>query len=163
MEDLGAESRLVIYPSIQAVLLGDDIRALLKLYRAVPKTKRRKRWTAEKPKKKWRKIMMRIQQIAVKTTERRIRLENQKTTEEKPCCAVSICLNNWHYIDKKCVISDGINFFYGPFRSGKSTVIDALRWCSTPTRTAGHFSTRRWRMIPTEALTEYLRGMVHRR
>ena len=32
MEDLGAESRLVIYPSIQAVLLGDDIRALLKLY-----------------------------------------------------------------------------------------------------------------------------------
>lgn len=80
-------------------------------------------------------------------------MENQKTTEEKPFKALSrICLNNWHYIDKKVLsFRDGINFFTGHSGSGKSTVIDALQVCSTPTRTAGHFSTRRRRMIPTEA------------
>ena len=56
-------------------------------------------------------------------------MENQKTTEEKPFKALSrICLNNWHYIDKKVLsFRDGINFFTGHSGSGKSTVIDALQ------------------------------------
>ena len=39
-----------------------------------------------------------------------------------------ICLNNWHYIDKKILtLSEGINFFTWHSGSGKSTVIDALQ------------------------------------
>ena len=79
-------------------------------------------------------------------------MENQKTTEEKPFKALSrICLNNWHYIDKKVLsFRDGINFFTGHSGSGKSTVIDALP-VVLYANTDGHFSTGRRRMIPTEA------------
>ena len=39
-----------------------------------------------------------------------------------------ICLNNWHYIDKKILsLNEGINFFTGHSGSGKSTVIDAMQ------------------------------------
>ena len=39
-----------------------------------------------------------------------------------------ICLNNWHYIDKKVLtLNEGINFFTGHSGSGKSTVLDALQ------------------------------------
>ena len=38
-----------------------------------------------------------------------------------------ICLNNWHYIDRKILsFHEGINFFTGHSGSGKSTVIDAM-------------------------------------
>ena len=39
-----------------------------------------------------------------------------------------ICLNNWHYIDRKILtLNQGINFFTGHSGSGKSTVIDAMQ------------------------------------
>ena len=39
-----------------------------------------------------------------------------------------ICLNNWHYIDRKVLgLNESINFFTGHSGSGKSTVIDANR------------------------------------
>ena len=46
----------------------------------------------------------------------------------QPFWAISkICLNNWHYIDRKILtLSEGINFFTGHSGSGKSTVIDFL-------------------------------------
>ena len=48
---------------------------------------------------------------------------------KQPFLALSkICLNNWHYIDKKVLsFNDGINFFTGHSGSGKSTVIDAMQ------------------------------------
>ena len=47
----------------------------------------------------------------------------------QPFWAISkICLNNWHYIDRKILtLSEGINFFTGHSGSGKSTVIDAIQ------------------------------------
>ena len=39
-----------------------------------------------------------------------------------------ICLNNWHYIDRKVLsLNREVNFFTGHSGSGKSTVIDALQ------------------------------------
>ena len=39
-----------------------------------------------------------------------------------------ICLNNWHYIDRKVLgLNESINFFTGHSGSGKSTVIDAMQ------------------------------------
>ena len=60
-------------------------------------------------------------------------MENQKTTEEKPFKALSrICLNNWHYIDKKVLsFRDGINFFTGHSGSGKSTLLNLLTAANT--------------------------------
>ena len=39
-----------------------------------------------------------------------------------------LCLNNWHYIDRKILkFHKEMNFFTGHSGSGKSTVIDALQ------------------------------------
>ena len=39
-----------------------------------------------------------------------------------------MCLNNWHYIDRKILsFHKEINFFTGHSGSGKSTIIDALQ------------------------------------
>ena len=48
---------------------------------------------------------------------------------KQPFKALSkICLNNWHYIDKKILtLNEGINFFTGHSGSGKSTVLDAIQ------------------------------------
>ena len=53
----------------------------------------------------------------------------EKKEKQQPFKALSkICLNNWHYIDRKILsLSEGINFFTGHSGSGKSTVIDALQ------------------------------------
>ena len=47
---------------------------------------------------------------------------------KQPFKALSkICLNNWHYIDKKILtLNEGINFFTGHSGSGKSTVLEEL-------------------------------------
>ena len=60
-----------------------------------------------------------------------------------------ICLNNWHYIDKKVLtLNEGINFFTGHSGSGKSTVLDALQIVLYADTDDG-FSTKRPPMIPT--------------
>ena len=56
-----------------------------------------------------------------------------------------ICLNNWHYIDRKVLgLNESINFFTGHSGSGKSTVIDAMQivltWRQRPTRSIVYFS-----------------------
>ncbi len=78
----------------------------------------------------------------------------EKKTESKQAFKAlsKICLNNWHYIERKVLsFSEGINFFTGHSGSGKSTVIDAFRSFCTPTRTEGDFSTRRRPMTRTGA------------
>ena len=70
----------------------------------------------------------------------------------QPFWAISkICLNNWHYIDRKILtLSEGINFFTGHSGSGKSTVIDAIQIVlSMLTRTDVDFLIKRQQMIPT--------------
>lgn len=73
-----------------------------------------------------------------------------------------ICLNNWHYIDRKILtLNEGINFFTGHSGSGKSTVIDAL-----PDRAVRKYGRQRiFQQGGSERLDrnliEYLRGMVN--
>ena len=58
-----------------------------------------------------------------------------------------ICLNNWHYIDRKILsFNEGINFFTGHSGSGKSTVIDAMQ---IVLQTAGVSLIKRRLMIQT--------------
>lgn len=89
-------------------------------------------------------------------------MENQKTTEEKPFKALSrICLNNWHYIDKKVLsFRDGINFFTGHSGSGKSTVIDALQVVLYANTDGRAFFNKAAADDSDRSLIEYLRGMV---
>ena len=89
-------------------------------------------------------------------------MENQKTTEEKPFKALSrICLNNWHYIDKKVLsFRDGINFFTGHSGSGQSTVIDALQVVLYANTDGRAFFNKAAADDSDRSLIEYLRGMV---
>ena len=82
---------------------------------------------------------------------------------KQPFKALSrICLNNWHYIDKKILtISEGINFFTGHSGSGKSTVIDAIQ-IDLYANTAGRgFFNKAAADDSDRSLIEYLRGMVN--
>lgn len=73
-----------------------------------------------------------------------------------------ICLNNWHYIDKKILtISEGINFFTGHSGSGKSTVIDAIQIVLYANTDGRGFFNKAAADDSDRSLIEYLRGMVN--
>lgn len=73
-----------------------------------------------------------------------------------------ICLNNWHYIDKKVLtLSEGINFFTGHSGSGKSTVIDALQIVLYASTDGRGFFNKAAADDSDRSLIEYLRGMVN--
>ncbi len=73
-----------------------------------------------------------------------------------------ICLNNWHYIDKKILtFSEGINFFTGHSGSGKSTVIDALQIVLYANTDGRGFFNKAAADDSDRSLIEYLRGMVN--
>lgn len=73
-----------------------------------------------------------------------------------------ICLNNWHYIDKKVLtLNEGINFFTGHSGSGKSTVIDALQIVLYASTDGRGFFNKAAADDSDRTLIEYLRGMVN--
>ncbi|MFQ8897554.1 MAG: ATP-binding protein [[Clostridium] scindens] len=82
---------------------------------------------------------------------------------KQPFKALSrICLNNWHYIDKKILtISEGINFFTGHSGSGKSTVIDAIQIVLYANTDGRGFFNKAAADDSDRSLIEYLRGMVN--
>lgn len=72
-----------------------------------------------------------------------------------------ICLNNWHYIERKVLtLSEGINFFTGHSGSGKSTVIDALQIVLYANTDGRGFFNKAAADDSDRNLIEYLRGMV---
>lgn len=73
-----------------------------------------------------------------------------------------ICLNNWHYIDRKILtFNEGINFFTGHSGSGKSTVIDALQIVLYANTDGRGFFNKAAADDSDRSLIEYLRGMVN--
>ena len=73
-----------------------------------------------------------------------------------------ICLNNWHYIDRKILtLNEGINFFTGHSGSGKSTVIDALQIVLYSNTDGRGFFNKAAADDSDRSLIEYLRGMVN--
>ena len=80
---------------------------------------------------------------------------------KQPFKALSrICLNNWHYIDKKILtLSEGINFFTGHSGSGKSTVIDAIQIVLYANTDGRGFFNKAAADDSDRSLIEYLRGM----
>lgn len=73
-----------------------------------------------------------------------------------------ICLNNWHYIDRKILtFNEGINFFTGHSGSGKSTVIDALQILLYANTDGRSFFNKAAADDSDRTLIEYLRGMIN--
>lgn len=73
-----------------------------------------------------------------------------------------ICLNNWHYIDRRVLtLNEGINFFTGHSGSGKSTVIDALQIVLYANTDGRGFFNKAAADDSDRSLIEYLRGMVN--
>ena len=83
--------------------------------------------------------------------------------KRQPFRAISkICLNNWHYIDRKILtLSEGINFFTGHSGSGKSTVIDAMQIVLYANTDGRGFFNKAAADDSDRTLIEYLRGMVN--
>lgn len=73
-----------------------------------------------------------------------------------------ICLNNWHYIDRKILsFQEGVNFFTGHSGSGKSTVIDAIQIVLYADTDGRSFFNKAASDDSNRTLIEYLRGMVN--
>lgn len=83
--------------------------------------------------------------------------------KKQPFWAISkICLNNWHYIDRKILtLNEGINFFTGHSGSGKSTVIDAIQIVLYANTDGRGFFNKAAADDSDRTLIEYLRGMVN--
>ncbi len=87
----------------------------------------------------------------------------EKKTENKQAFKAlsKICLNNWHYIERKVLsFSEGINFFTGHSGSGKSTVIDALQIVLYANTDGRGFFNKAAADDSDRSLIEYLRGMI---
>ena len=73
-----------------------------------------------------------------------------------------ICLNNWHYIDRKVLgLNESINFFTGHSGSGKSTVIDAMQIVLYANTDGRGFFNKAAADDSDRTLIEYLRGMIN--
>ena len=83
--------------------------------------------------------------------------------KKQPFKALSkICLNNWHYIDRKILsFNEGVNFFTGHSGSGKSTVIDAIQIVLYANTDGRGFFNKAAADDSDRSLIEYLRGMVN--
>ena len=92
-----------------------------------------------------------------------VQTAGEEKAKQQPFKALSrICLNNWHYIDRKVLsFSEGINFFTGHSGSGKSTVSDARQivlYANTDGRALFYKAAAD---DSDRSLIEYLRGMVN--
>ncbi len=73
-----------------------------------------------------------------------------------------MCLNNWHYIDRKILsFHKEINFFTGHSGSGKSTIIDALQIVLYANTDGRGFFNKAAAEDSDRSLIEYLRGMIN--
>lgn len=73
-----------------------------------------------------------------------------------------MCLNNWHYIDRKVLsFHKEINFFTGHSGSGKSTIIDALQIVLYANTDGRGFFNKAAAEDSDRSLIEYLRGMIN--
>ena len=73
-----------------------------------------------------------------------------------------ICLNNWHYINRRTLsFHKEINFFTGHSGSGKSTVIDAMQIVLYANTDGRGFFNKAAADDSDRSLIEYLRGMVN--
>ncbi len=85
-----------------------------------------------------------------------------KTNNERALILSRMCLNNWHYIDRKILsFHDEINFFTGHSGSGKSTIIDALQIVLYANTDGRGFFNKAAAEDSDRSLIEYLRGMVN--
>ncbi len=85
-----------------------------------------------------------------------------KTNRERYTVLSRMCLNNWHYIDRKILsFHDEINFFTGHSGSGKSTIIDALQIVLYANTDGRGFFNKAAAEDSDRNLIEYLRGMVN--
>lgn len=84
-------------------------------------------------------------------------------TNRQPFEALSrMCLNNWHYIDRKILsFHEAINFFTGHSGSGKSTIIDALQVVLYANTDGRGFFNKAAAEDSDRTLIEYLRGMIN--
>lgn len=73
-----------------------------------------------------------------------------------------MCLNNWHYIDRKILhFNREINFFTGHSGSGKSTIIDAMQIVLYANTDGRGFFNKAAADDSDRNLIEYLRGMIN--
>ena len=86
-----------------------------------------------------------------------------ETTNSSRFMALSrMCLNNWHYIERKILsFHKEINFFTGHSGSGKSTIIDALQIVLYANTDGRGFFNKAAAEDSDRSLIEYLRGMVN--
>lgn len=85
-----------------------------------------------------------------------------KTNRQRFEALSRMCLNNWHYIDKKVLsFHKEINFFTGHSGSGKSTIIDALQIVLYANTDGRGFFNKAAAEDSDRNLIEYLRGMIN--
>lgn len=86
----------------------------------------------------------------------------EKQNKERFEILSRMCLNNWHYIDRKILsFHKEINFFTGHSGSGKSTIIDALQVVLYANTDGRGFFNKAAADDSDRSLIEYLRGMVN--
>ena len=88
-------------------------------------------------------------------------MENSKNKDRFEALS-RMCLNNWHYIDRKVLsFHKEINFFTGHSGSGKSTIIDALQIVLYANTDGRGFFNKAAAEDSDRSLIEYLRGMIN--
>lgn len=84
------------------------------------------------------------------------------TTNQRFEALSRMCLNNWHYINRKTLsFHEEINFFTGHSGSGKSTVIDAMQIVLYANTDGRGFFNKAAADDSDRSLLEYLRGMIN--
>jgi len=84
------------------------------------------------------------------------------TTNQRFEALSRICLNNWHYINRKTLsFHEEINFFTGHSGSGKSTIIDAMQIVVYANTDGRAFFNKAAADDSDRSLLEYLRGMIN--
>lgn len=154
MDDLDGNMRLILYPTINLILTGNDVRELLsELGEGEGQDRQLTRDTEEAADEEENET----------DGEEKRRTERRFQMNDKGFKALTrICLNNWHYISHKVLsLNSGINFFTGHSGSGKSTIIDAMQIVLYANTDGRGFFNKAAADDSDRSLIEYLRGMVN--
>lgn len=93
---------------------------------------------------------------------RSVKEKKMKTTNQRFEALSKMCLNNWHYINRKTLsFHEEINFFTGHSGSGKSTLIDAIQIVLYANTDGRSFFNKAAADDSDRSLLEYLRGMIN--